>query len=140
MTVDIDGDALPPKWPPSVTALAKTDAAYELSAVPLTSVILVSSRVIKVDVDAMVERHLVRSLNGTLASLQQVIEEWAGLSEIPEVDWSKMRSLDFQETLRARDALAKRLQQRACSLCSNFEQHVCCFPSQEWKRLTCSPV
>jgi antiviral helicase SKI2 len=39
---------VPPRWPPSPDSLSVTDGIYELRAVPLTSIAIVTSRTIKV--------------------------------------------------------------------------------------------
>lgn len=59
-----------------------------------------------------------------LASLEALVLEWCKVETIPEVDWARMRSLDFQEALRSRNALVKGLENRACLLCSDFDDHV----------------
>jgi hypothetical protein len=59
-----------------------------------------------------------------LALLGDVAREWLGLDKIPEVDWSRIRSLDFQETLRERERLQKQTTDRRCFSCDLFEEHV----------------
>jgi antiviral helicase SKI2 len=59
-----------------------------------------------------------------LALLQGLVDEWSTSTAIPEVDWARMRALDFQDTLRSRNSLVKRLEGRACLLCSEFNDHV----------------
>ena len=58
--------------------------------------------------------------------LQEIAMEWhtASPSQIPEVEWSKMRQLEFQENLRSREALEKRLEGKGCTLCEHFSEHV----------------
>lgn len=63
-------------------------------------------------------------MNNTIRALQEVLGEWLQADSVPEVDWSKLRALEFQETLRARDALVPRLGQFACTSCPQFEEHV----------------
>ena len=59
-----------------------------------------------------------------LASLGDVVREWLDLDKIPEVDWSRIRSLDFQETLRERERQQKQTTDRHCFSCDLFEEHV----------------
>jgi antiviral helicase SKI2 len=61
--------------------------------------------------------------------LNTLAQEWvqAEQSHVPEVDWGRMRRLEFQETLRCRDALAQGIQTIPCLSCPDFETHVCRF-------------
>lgn len=59
-----------------------------------------------------------------IAALGALVDEWLIGGFVPEVDWSRMRALDFQEILRSRDSITKRLKGRACVLCADFDGHV----------------
>lgn len=59
-----------------------------------------------------------------IAGLQTCIDEWLSTKAMEEVNWSRMRALEFQEILQSRDILAKRLEDRACVLCADFNNHV----------------
>lgn len=74
--------------------------------------------------NAIVDRHIMSHMRSTLATLHGIVHDWLSAGSIPEVDWARMRSLDFQEILRSRDALVKRLRTRSCVLCGNFDEHV----------------
>jgi hypothetical protein len=63
-------------------------------------------------------------MHDALQSLQNLVEEWLPLPTIPEVDWARMRSLDFQECFRARNELANMLSNSPCLLCNDFNEHV----------------
>ncbi|KAJ7204463.1 antiviral helicase [Mycena pura] len=119
----IDPQGVTPRWPPTPLSLAVGDGVYEVTAVPLTSIAFVTGRSIKIDVDAIVDRHLISRMREALALLQGLVDEWSSSSTLPEVDWARMRALDFQDTLRSRNARVKRLEGRACLLCSDFDQH-----------------
>ncbi|KAJ7292904.1 ATP-dependent RNA helicase [Mycena rebaudengoi] len=121
--LDIDHLAVTPRWPPTAASLQVTDGVYEVTAVPLTSISLVTGRMIKIDVDSIVDKHLISRMREALALLQDIANEWSTTATIPEVDWARMRALDFQDTLRSRNAVAKRLETRACLLCSDFDHH-----------------
>lgn len=58
--------------------------------------------------------------------LNALVQEWvqAGHTHVPEVEWSRMRQLEFQETLRNRNALAQTLYGNPCLQCPDFESHV----------------
>ena len=50
----------------------------------------------------------IKLLNKVTQTLKDILQEWKAAGDvIPEVEWlSKIKALEFQETLRARDALA----------------------------------
>ncbi|KII94033.1 hypothetical protein PLICRDRAFT_171718 [Plicaturopsis crispa FD-325 SS-3] len=121
--LEIDDQAVTPRWPPSPHSLLVNDGIYELTAVPLSSISLVTNRTVKVNVDGIVQQHRISYMREAIGSLNDLTKEWATSETIPEVDWSKMRSLDFQEILRTRNALAKRLEGHACTLCGDFDHH-----------------
>ena len=68
----------------------------------------------------------IKLLNKVTQTLKDILQEWKAAGDvIPEVEWlSKIKTLEFQETLRARDALASKLSNYGCRLCENFEEHV----------------
>lgn len=120
---DINMEAIPPTWPPEANSLPVDDAVYELAAVPLTSISLVTARTIKVEVDAIVDRHLISRMRDGLAQLSALADEWASAKEIPEIDWSRMRALEFQEILRNRSGLVERSRDSTCLQCPDFGRH-----------------
>ena len=46
--LDVNVQAVPPHWPPSAHDLVVEDGVYELIDVPITSIALVTSRILKV--------------------------------------------------------------------------------------------
>jgi antiviral helicase SKI2 len=56
--------------------------------------------------------------------LAVIHEEITSTPELPEVEWSRMRDLEFQESLRQRTSYLDRLSKLGCQLCENFEDHV----------------
>lgn len=74
--------------------------------------------------NAIVEKHLKSKMTDVILELDYLVKEWTSTGAVPEVDWSRMRSLDFQETVRARDRLLSRNQNPACVLCADFDHHV----------------
>lgn len=84
----------------------------------------------KVDAEMIVEKLRISYMRDAVQQLLTVVDEWCdGASKIvPEVDWSKMRLLDFQESLRSRELLTKRLVDKSCTLCENFATHVGVLP------------
>ncbi|KAG6878176.1 hypothetical protein C0993_011249 [Termitomyces sp. T159_Od127] len=120
---DVDNEAIPPYWPPTPKALVVENGVYELKAVPLTSVSLVTSRSVKVEVDSIVERHLISRMKDGIAALETLVDEWLFLDAIPENEWDRMRALDFQDLLHARKSRIQKLLGKTCTACSNFMDH-----------------
>lgn len=78
----------------------------------------------KVDVTGVVDTHLISKMKEGIAALRQILDEWVQVQEMPEVDWSRLRAFEFQETLNLRNASAKQLEGFGCRLCSDFTSHV----------------
>ncbi|KDQ12068.1 hypothetical protein BOTBODRAFT_189538 [Botryobasidium botryosum FD-172 SS1] len=122
-TLDVPTEAVPPQWPPHPDSLLVENGVYELATVVLSSIALVVNKTFKVDVDAIVERHLKSHMNHAIAELGDAVQEWVEAGSAPEVDWSKIRSLEFQEALQARSSLVQHVSRKACLLCGDFEHH-----------------
>ena len=78
----------------------------------------------QVEVDAIVDRHLISRMRDSIAQLGALVEEWSSAPEIPEIDWSRMRALEFQEILRERTRLVERSRDSVCLHCPDFGRHV----------------
>jgi antiviral helicase SKI2 len=80
----------------------------------------------QVDIDMIIERNRISVMNEAVEQLNEIAQEWKNnsASVVPEVDWSKMRQLEFQENLRSRNALETRLEGKGCILCQDLEDHV----------------
>ncbi|ESK96232.1 dead deah box rna helicase [Moniliophthora roreri MCA 2997] len=120
---DIDNNAIPPRWPPQPEALIVNNATYELRLVPLSSIAMAADRYIKVDFNAITERHLITPMREAIMSLQSVLSEWTAAGPIPEVAWSKMRMLEFQEILNRRNSLLTQMDGKQCVTCPDFDEH-----------------
>ncbi|PBK76603.1 antiviral helicase [Armillaria solidipes] len=120
---DLSLQGTTPLWPPVPGALARDNWTYELTSVPLTSICLVTARTVKVDVTTIVDRHLISAMREGVTALASMVSDWSSTGNIPEVEWSKIRSLNFQEVLRSRSAYVQRIQNRSCLLCEKFEEH-----------------
>lgn len=46
--------------------------------------------------------------------------------ELPEVEWTRLRAIEFQDLLRQRIGLYDRLIKLNCVSCPDFEDHVGC--------------
>jgi len=58
-----------------------------------------------------------------MSVLETVVMEWATTGSLRETDWSRMRVLEFQETLRARNEILNGLRTFECTLCEDFDDH-----------------
>ncbi|KAI5124130.1 hypothetical protein M0805_000941 [Coniferiporia weirii] len=124
--IDLDAQPVPPVWPPDPQALVNEDFVYEFALVRLPSIALVTSKTFskeKVDFSDIIDRHRISVMNAAVSVLNEVVKDWAAAGHIPEVEWNRMRALEFQEALGTRNELAKRLPSFACLLCGSFKDH-----------------
>ncbi|KAF5392467.1 hypothetical protein D9757_002240 [Collybiopsis confluens] len=120
---DVDNDLVTPRWPPTTGTLNVENPAYQLAVVTLSSITMITDRTIKVDVSAIADRHLISRMREAQSLLQNIAQEWHQGGSIPEVDWNRMRLMDFQETLQTRNNLLVRLEGKGCLLCKDFDDH-----------------
>lgn len=78
----------------------------------------------QVEATGIVDHHRKSLMLEIINSLQILVHNWKTAGTIPEVNWDRIRTLDFQEALRSRNDLAKRRQGLSCTLCSEFYDHV----------------
>lgn len=76
------------------------------------------------DVNAVLDKNNPEAIEATLSALQGMYESLRSGESIPEVEWTRMRQLEFQEALKARNKLAERLKLMSCQLCADFAEHV----------------
>lgn len=62
----------------------------------------------------MLERRLISALKRTCSLLEELYSEWEALPHPPEVEWPRMRSLEFQEALREHEMLVRSLDTFTC--------------------------
>ncbi|KAK4703557.1 antiviral helicase SKI2, partial [Phenoliferia sp. Uapishka_3] len=103
---DVAADAVPPLWPPRPQH-SSAEMTYELAIVPITSISLVTSLTMKVDAEAIAERHRRSFMEGALADFIKLMDDGA---QLQEADWSKVRGLEFREALEERNELVKKLE------------------------------
>lgn len=120
---DVEDRALPPRWPLHPASLELENITYDLRSVPLDSISMVTSETMKVEATGIVDHHRKSLMLEIINSLQILVHNWKTAGTIPEVNWDRIRTLDFQEALRSRNDLAKRRQGLSCTLCSEFHDH-----------------
>jgi hypothetical protein len=80
----------------------------------------------QVDVTAITERHLISHLKSAASLLFDIVTEW-GPNKPPEVDWARMRSLEFQDAIRTKHNIDKQLQTFTCPFQDGFDDKVSTF-------------
>ncbi|PCH34097.1 antiviral helicase [Wolfiporia cocos MD-104 SS10] len=120
---DVDADSVPPRWPPRPESLIVDSGTYELAQLPIASIAMVTTQTIKVDVPMIVPGHRIAAMKAAVQSLSEVLEQWLQSENITEAEWTRIRTLEFQETLRLRNQLVERLDSCSCTQCSDFDDH-----------------
>lgn len=128
-------------WPPVPSALKPENATYDVASVNLSGISFVTNKAVKVrcctvfgfgdiselrvqvDASAIVDDHKKAPILGATSALETVVTEWATAGTLLEIDWNRMRTLEFQETLRLRNQVRERLKKFECTLCDNFNDH-----------------
>ncbi|KAF8592772.1 antiviral helicase [Ramaria rubella] len=137
---DTEVQAVPPRWPPTPESLLVDNGVYELVTVPFSSISLISNRTMKLRYHSSPPwtycHHRIAQMRDAIAQLDRLVCEWVQErhAHVPEVDWGRMRQLEFQETLGKRDAAALRLPGHACLACPDFEEHYCTLHGEKMLR------
>lgn len=79
---------------------------------------------------AIADRHLISRMREAISALQDISQEWHSNGTISEIDWNRMRMMEFQEVLQLRNSLLTRLEGKGCLLCNDFKNHVRRFPGK----------
>ncbi|KAJ3556495.1 hypothetical protein NM688_g1996 [Phlebia brevispora] len=122
--IDDNVETLPPIWPPEPSMLTvENDVTHDLRTVPLTSIALVTDKVVKLDLDNIALLKL-RAFASAVTTLQGVLDGWVSNGHISEINWhDRIHSLEFQETVQARERLLKRIPTYKCVKCPEFKEH-----------------
>lgn len=123
---DVELDAVPPSWPPRLDDITKETLTYELSTAPLTSISLITRFTCKVDGDNLVSKARPSDLEAVLHAIKSTLEELSTSKSLSEVDWNKVRSLEFREALNGRDERLRRLVAMGLDRDGDFEAMVRC--------------
>ncbi len=121
---DVDTVTAPPYWPASLQKDLGQEPTWEILAVDTSSINVVVDRTVKVESVAILNLNKADAINDTLESLSALHQDLTSVPVLPEVEWSRMRMVDFQEVLRQRNKLVKRIDGMACRLCADFDEHV----------------
>ncbi|KAG8890932.1 hypothetical protein FRB98_002952 [Tulasnella sp. 332] len=118
----------PPLWPPEPRSLLVGGVVYEIARVFLSSVALVTDKVHKLIIAIQadmseIEWLKIASMQAVAVALQGLAQEWVNIGKIGEVEWNRIRALEFQDAFRARDRFVKLSSGKACLLCEQFQEH-----------------
>lgn len=128
-----------PRWPLDPASLQVENLVYDLRSVTLNSISMLTSETMKVfrnfargsgaklrqvDATGIVDHHRKSLMLEIINSLQVLVQKWRSAGSIPEVNWGRMRTLDFQDALRTRNDRVKRREGLSCTLCGEFDDHV----------------
>lgn len=111
---DIKEDEVVPRWPAPVEN--KENLVYDLISIPTDSISIVTKFVFKdLDINAIVNHHrksVLQSCGDYLETLLTSFENNKVLDERSlEIDWSKIRGVEFHEALKERENLIDRLKE-----------------------------
>lgn len=76
------------------------------------------------DSTGIIDKQSPEACDKTTQDLAVLHEELSSLPDLPEVEWTRLRALEFQDLLRQRGVLRDRLVKMGCQLCPEFEEHV----------------
>lgn len=121
---DFESVTAPPRWPVGLQKISRP--TWQLVTVSTDSISLLVDKVVKVNATNVLDKRMDDAIDETLQSLVDLHAQLLSLeegSDLPEIDWTRMRSLDFQEGLRNRNSLRPRIAKMECRLCGDFDEH-----------------
>lgn len=119
---DISADVVPPRAVTSMRIPSESSYVGSIVPIPHAAIAFVTRGMMKVDGDTLVDRRK-KSQIETVAKELYALSSEMNSQGLVEVDWSKVRDLDFQETYRSRNRLISRLDAYSCVSCPEFEGH-----------------
>ena len=79
---------------------------------------------IQIDATGIIDKRSKEAREKTIQDLAVLHEELSGSPELQEVQWTRLRDLDFQEAMKQRNVLVERISKLECQTCENFEESV----------------
>ncbi|WVQ84888.1 hypothetical protein IAT38_007051 [Cryptococcus sp. DSM 104549] len=120
---DVKASDVPPRWPPILPKGSFPTPTVEISVVDTSSISFVVNSILKVDRAGIVDKKSKAVIEQTLQGLTVLHEELSILPELPEVDWSRLRGIEYQDLLKQRALHVDRLARLGCQLCEDFSDH-----------------
>ncbi|ORY28175.1 NUC185 domain-domain-containing protein [Naematelia encephala] len=121
--VESNDAELPPRWPPVLPKGSLTNPAFELVAVDAATISVVVNRVLKPDATQIIDKKSPEASAKLVHDLAILHEDLSAQDDLPEVQWTRMRGLEFQELLKQRILLTERMAKMGCQLCEHFDEH-----------------
>ncbi|KAH8550493.1 NUC185 domain-containing protein [Umbelopsis sp. PMI_123] len=102
---------------------SESDCRSEIAIIPLSDVAFVTKTALKINVDSLMnssdELETIRTTKELLAFASE-----SKRSSIAEYDWSKIKDIEFQESLRAMASLLQKMRTDfQCTRCPDLEEH-----------------
>ncbi|WVF73142.1 hypothetical protein IAT40_007961 [Kwoniella sp. CBS 6097] len=119
-----EANEVPPRWPPILPKGSFPSPTWELATIDTTSFAFVTDSLLKkIDFTGIADKRNKESIDKALHDLTVLHEELSSLPELPEVDWSRIRAIEFIDVLKQRDITHDRLVKLGCQLCEDFTDH-----------------
>ncbi|KAK5668535.1 Antiviral helicase ski2 [Batrachochytrium dendrobatidis] len=94
-----------------------------IELLPYTAIAVITSKLIKLDADLVLDQKDTVEILNTLNQLQKFGNDIFALGTIPEYDWSKIREADFQNGFYEKQNLLRQLANYQCSMCPDLAIH-----------------
>ncbi|KAF8711835.1 Antiviral helicase, partial [Rhizoctonia solani] len=114
--------SVPPRWLKHTEPIGGT---YEFAEIPLSSVHMVTSKFVKIDLKAIVQDHRISVMQEAVGQLAPLASEWSTGPGIEEIEWLKGKghSIDVQDALQDRAGVERALGRMVCVHCTEFDEH-----------------
>lgn len=121
----MDIEDLPPIWPAKVSS-AEDDWTFEVASIDISSISIVTKTFLKFPQSSLTELIAGKSSEARVKMAEDLrpLAEVMAKSGAEEMDWGRMRDLEFQDLVRQRDTMYERVTKMACALCESFDEHV----------------
>ncbi|RXK39428.1 antiviral helicase SKI2 [Tremella mesenterica] len=120
---DLKESEVTPIWPPVLPEEPLESFTWEVVIVDTSSIAFVTARIVKANSTAIVDKKDKTACSKTMTDLLVLHKELSSLPDLPEVAWSRLTDLHFQEDLTNRIMLVDRLNKMGCRQCPDFEEH-----------------
>nr|XP_019010148.1 antiviral helicase SKI2 [Kwoniella pini CBS 10737]OCF48929.1 antiviral helicase SKI2 [Kwoniella pini CBS 10737] len=120
---DVNEIDVPPRYPPVLPKGSFPTPQWEIATYDTTSLSFVANQILKVDHSGIIDKSSKEARDKALHDLTILHEELSSLPELPEVDWSRIRAVEFVDAIKQRAMLTDRLRKLGCQLCEDFQDH-----------------
>ncbi|WWC64395.1 uncharacterized protein I303_107005 [Kwoniella dejecticola CBS 10117] len=120
---DVKEIDVPPRYPPILPKGSFPNPQWEIATYDTTSLSFVVNRILKIDHSGIIDKSSKDARDKALHDLTILHEELSSLPDLPEVDWSRIRAVEFVDAIRQRAILDDRLAKLTCQTCPDFHDH-----------------